>query len=67
MADRPSMLDQVEMQAVIEMRRNERGEEIVRLFDGGVLRNPAEPSRDAKDVRVDGKRMKYGLQLYGIW
>jgi hypothetical protein len=67
MADSPSMLDQVEMQTIIEPGWNERAQEIVRLFDRGAFRNPAQPPRDAKNMRVDGKRRKYGLQLYGIW
>ncbi len=61
------MLDQVEMQTIIEPGWNERAQEIVRLFDRGAFRNPAQPPRDAKNMRVDGKRRKYGLQLYGIW
>ncbi len=55
------------MQAIVQAGRDERGEEIVRLFHGGLFRNPAEAARDAKDVGVDRKRRKCGLQLYGIW
>ncbi len=47
------------MQAIIEPGRDERSEEIVRLFYGGVGRNPAEPARDAKDVGVARKRIKF--------
>ncbi len=60
MADGAPVLDQVEVEAMIETRRDERGEECMSLFHGCVLRNPAEPARDAKDVRVDRKRRKYG-------
>ncbi len=66
-ANGPPMLDEVEMQAIVEAGRDKRGEQLVRLFDSRVLRNPAEPARDAENVRVDRKRRKYGLQLYGIW
>ncbi len=54
-ADGPPMLDEIEMQAIVEPRWDERGEEIVRLFHVDVLWNPAEAAHDAKDVGVDRK------------
>ncbi len=59
-ADSPAVFDEVEMEAVIKARGDERGEEIVRLLHARLFRNPAEPARDAKDVGVDGKGGRYG-------
>jgi hypothetical protein len=67
MANRPAVLDQVEMQAIVQPRRDEGGEQIVRPFHARVGRNPAKPARDAKDMRIDRKGRRYGSQLYGIW
>ncbi len=67
MANRAPVLDQIEVEAIIEPGRDERGEQVVRLFDGRLFRNPAQPARDAKDVRVDGEGRRNGLKLYGSW
>ncbi len=61
------MLDEIEMQAIIEPGWDKRAQQLVRLFNGRIGRNPAEPARDAENVGVDRKRRKYGLQLYGTW
>ncbi len=63
--DRPAMLDEIEMQAIIEPGRNESAQDFVRLFHARIRRNPAEPARDAKDVGINRKRRKYRWQLYG--
>ncbi len=49
------MLDEIEMQAIVQLGRDKGRQKIMRLFDGCILWNPAEAARDAKDVRVDRK------------
>ncbi len=50
--DLAAVMDEVKVEAIIDFRRNERTEQLVRFFIRGVFGNPTEALGDASDVRV---------------